>query len=188
MTSRPSRTEPATIEADVWGALAVVWGVGAFVALLTAAVWRLSPLTLASLDYEWQSRHYFVFLINLVMMTWYEGYRGFQRQFSPRFAARAAALYKQATPSQALLAPFILMCFLQAPRRRLIVAYLLAAGVAVLVAMYRTLPQPWRGILDAGVVVGLVWGVIATVLATFYALRYGTVVDAELVNRQRALK
>ena len=80
------------------------------------------------------------------------------------------------------------MCFLQAPRRRLIVAYLLAAGVAVLVAMYRTLPQPWRGILDAGVVVGLVWGVIATVLATFYALRYGTVVDAELVNRQRALK
>lgn len=119
-------------------------------------------------------------------MAWYEGYRGFQLQFSPRFAARAAALYKRATPGQALLAPFILMCFLQAPRRRLIVAYLLAVGVAVLVALYRTLPQPWRGILDAGVVVGLAWGIIATLWVTFYALRFGTVVDAELVNPTRA--
>lgn len=166
--------------------LAVVWGVGAFVALLTTAVCRLSPLALASLDYDWQSRHYIVFLINFVMMAWCEGYRGFQLQFSPRFAARAAALYKEATPCQALLAPFILMCFLEAPRRRLIAAYLLASGVVVLVALYRALPQPWRGILDAGVVVGLVWGIIATVWVTFYALRFGTVVDAELVNHKRA--
>ncbi|MFT4820361.1 MAG: hypothetical protein ACI8PP_000541 [Candidatus Pseudothioglobus sp.] len=166
--------------------LAVVWGVGAFVALLTTAIWRLSPLALASLDYDWQSRHYFVFFINFVVMAWYEGYRGFQLQFSPRFAARAAALYKQATPRQALLSPLILMCFLQAPRRRLIVAYLLAAGIAMLVALYRTLPQPWRGILDAGVVVGIAWGIIATVWVTFNALRFGTVVDAELVNPKRA--
>lgn len=121
-------------------------------------------------------------------MAWYEGYRGFQLQFSPRFAARAAALYRQATPGQALLAPLILMCFLQAPRRRLVVAYLLAVGVAVLVVLYRTLPQPWRGVLDAGVVIGLAWGVIATVWITCYALRFGTVVDAELVNHQRAGK
>jgi hypothetical protein len=36
------------------------------------------------------------------------------------------------------------------------------------------------------VVVGIAWGIIATVWVTFNALRFGTVVDAELVNPKRA--
>jgi hypothetical protein len=34
----------------------------------------------------------------------------------------------------------------------------------------RLLPQPWRGIVDAGVVVGLTWGTISLVVFCIQAL------------------
>ena len=33
----------------------------------------------------------------------------------------------------------------------------------VLIVSVRQLPQPWRGMVDAGVVVGLTWGVVSII-------------------------
>jgi hypothetical protein len=62
------------------------------------------------------------------------------------------------------LAPFFCMSLFSATRRGLIVAWAVVGGVAALVAGVRMLPQPWRGIVDAGVVAGLAWGTLALVL------------------------
>ena len=37
-------------------------------------------------------------------------------------------------------------------------------GIVTLVVLVRRLPQPWRGIIDGGVVVGLSWGIVAILI------------------------
>ena len=55
-------------------------------------------------------------------------------------------------------------------RRTKITAYALTFGIVVLVILVHRLDQPWRGIIDAGVVVGLGWGVLSLALCIVRAL------------------
>lgn len=162
------------------GIVAMLWGAGGFVALLLVAAYRLSLLAVDSLDYDWSAVHHALLVVNTGVMAWFEGYRGFQRSYSPRLAARARFLLHRATPLQAALAPLVCMGFVNAPRRRMISTWLLTAGIVAVVLVYRSLPQPWRGILDAGVVVGLLWGAAATVYHVARAFAAGPVADAEM--------
>lgn len=175
----PAHPHTAT-DRSRFGTTALVWGVGGFLALLLFALWRLVPMALASTELPWNALHWAIFGLNLLVMGWFEGYRGFQKGYSPRLAARARHLFDFATARQALLAPLVCMGFLDAPRRRLIGAWALTGGIVAVVMVYRLLPQPWRGILDAGVVLGLLWGVAATAHATWRALREGPAVDPEM--------
>ena len=163
------------------GSAALLWGVGGFLALLVVALWRLVPLALESTQHPWTLAHWALFAVNLAVMAWFEGYRGFQCSYSPRLAARAHHLFRAATPRQASLAPLICMGFLDAPRRRVIGAWALTGGIVAVLLVYRLLPQPWRGILDAGVVVGLLWGTLATLHFVRRALADGPAVDPEMV-------
>ncbi len=79
-------------------------------------------------------------------------------------AARAKHLRDQPTFLRVALAPFFCMAYFAAPKRRRIVAYSLTAGVILLVVLVQRLDQPWRGIVDVGVVIGLGWGMLATIL------------------------
>lgn len=165
----------------VLGTLALLWGAGGFFALLGFALVRLGPLVADSFDLPWGGLHWALFAFNLVVMAWYEGYKGFQLSYSPRFGARCAYLFRHATPLQALLAPLVCMGFIHAPRRRMIAAWALTIAIVIIILLYRQLPQPWRGILDAGVVVGLAWGMAATAWHVFAALRKGPRVDPQIV-------
>ena len=40
------------------------------------------------------------------------------------------------------------------------ISWFMVFAIFVLVVIVRALPQPWRGIVDGGVVVGLLWGVV----------------------------
>jgi hypothetical protein len=53
------------------------------------------------------------------------------------------------------------MAYIGATRKRRAIAWGVTLGVAVLVILVRRFAQPWRGIVDAGVVVGLAWAVVA---------------------------
>ena len=41
------------------------------------------------------------------------------------------------------------------------VTWILTAAIVLLVVLVRQLPMPWRGFVDAGVVVALTWGTLA---------------------------
>jgi len=102
-----------------------------------------------------------------------EGYRAFQLRFSPRVVLRAHELARDPSPLKVLLAPFYCMNLVYAPKVRLIISWLAVGLIFCAVYAVRQLDQPWRGIVDMGVVVALAWGIIAMVYFHLRALRTG---------------
>ncbi len=137
------------------------WGLGGVGLLLGSAVYRLAPIALEGLQQELHWQHWLFLLFVLAFMAYAEGYRAFQQGFSPRVAARARYLAERPNLVHAVFAPLFCMAYFHAPRRRKITSLSVTAGIIILIVLVRLLSQPWRGIVDAGVVVGLVWGVAA---------------------------
>lgn len=137
------------------------WGVAGTVALLVDAIMRLAPIAAEPLMQGGLSGSALVAYVAAIgFMAYVEGYRGFQLRFSPRVVARALAIGR-APWWCAPLAPVYCMGMVHATRRRLVGTWCLIAGIIAMVVMIRWLPQPWRGAIDAGVVVGLSWGSIS---------------------------
>ena len=111
-----------------------------------------------------------LYAFSVVFMAYAEGYKGFQLRFSPRVIARAARI-GQAPWWCKPLAPLFCMGLVYATRRRLIASWVLLLGIITLVMLISGLAQPWRGAIDAGVVVGLSWGMISVLAAAGQHLR-----------------
>ena len=156
------RVKIAGIVGAVWGAAGVLW-------ILAFAVYRLAPVAAEAIALEFQWYHWLVFCTNTFFMMYSEGYKGFQLAFSPRVAARAKYLMNHPTVIDILLAPAFCVGYYNTSTHRKTVVYVLTAGIIVLVWLVRMLEQPWRGIIDAGVVVGLSWGIVATTAYVVYA-------------------
>ena len=91
--------------------------------------------------------------------AFFEGYKAFQLKFSPMLVQRAMTLSREGTPlHHIILAPFYSMGLFHATKKRRIIAWAITSGVALMVGLVKRLPYPWRSIVDAGVVSGLVWG------------------------------
>jgi hypothetical protein len=167
MASRP--TTAAQLAIFAWAVLGVI-------ALLIEAVVRLLPRALEPImDGSLSGAGALAYVAAIVSLGYSEGYRGFQLRFSPRVIVRALAL-AQPTPRRAkwlliLLAPMMAMGLIHANRRRLIGSWMLLLCIVTLILLVSRLEQPWRGAVDAGVVVGLSWGTVATLVPMVQALR-----------------
>jgi hypothetical protein len=135
--------------------VAVVWGIGGVLALLTQAIIKLTPIALEPLGAEMAWGAVAAYVASVVLMAYSEGWRGFHQKFSPRVVARAAWLAENPRPLWLVLAPAFCTGLIGASRKRKIVAWILPMAIVVLVLIVRNIPQPWRGAVDAGVVVGL---------------------------------
>ncbi len=151
------------------GNLKALWGVAGVLALLGSAVYRMTPLAAGAFTYDLRWYHWVFLLLILLFMAYAEGYRAFQQGFSPRVAARARYLRNHRNTLHAFLAPLFCMGYFHATKRRQITSLLVTAGIVILVVLVRFLPQPWRGIVDAGVVVGLAWGLVSLVIFSYRA-------------------
>jgi len=150
--------------------LGFYWGIGGILLLLVFAIVRLSGTAAAAFAFEFKWYHWLLLVVNLFLMMYYEGYKGFQLAFSPRAVARARHLQTSGTLIHIILAPVFCMAYYAAPRRRVIATWILTTAIVILILLFQQLPQPIRGILDVGVVIGLSWGVIATVLFSIKSL------------------
>jgi hypothetical protein len=155
----------ANLPPSTWNvrSLAIVgWGSAGVLALLGQAIWRLTPFALEPLRRGRLERPQAALYVAWVLAAAYtEGYRAFQRGFSPRVVARAVYLARRPKPLRVLLAPAFCLSLFHANRRAHTRAWgLLITMIALVVIVHHT-PQPWRGIVDGGVVVGLVWGEVA---------------------------
>ncbi|HUF13925.1 MAG TPA: hypothetical protein VMN78_12545 [Longimicrobiales bacterium] len=90
-----------------------------------------------------------------------EGVRALQGSWVPRMVARAGELRSDSPRLHRVLAPLYAMSLIGAERRRVVRAWLGLALIVAAVLVVRGLPEPWRGIIDAGVCVALLWGLVA---------------------------
>jgi hypothetical protein len=164
------------------GRFAACWGVLGFSLLLGEAFYKVSPFVLELLSWPLQPLHWLILAAWVAFMGYSEGYRGFQMHYSPRFAARLHWLSQNASPMQAALAPLFCMGFFGTTRKRKIVAYCLTSGIVLLVVFIRMLPQPWRGIIDLGVMVGLGWGLLSVLWFVRQALDQGKIYADPVVS------
>jgi hypothetical protein len=146
------------------------WGLAGVALLLGGALYRLTPLAMDAFTYDWSWQHWLLFAIMIFFMAYAEGYRAFQQGFSPRVAARARYLREHPNALHAIFAPLFCMAYFHAPRRRKVVSISVTTGIIVLVILVRLLPQPWRGIIDGSVVVGLAWGLVSLIVFGYQAL------------------
>ena len=145
--------------------IAPFWGLAGIFFLLGFAVYRLTPKAIEAIEMPLSPWQWTVLVLWTLFMGVAEGYRGFQQRFSPRTAARARYLRDQPSPMRVILAPFFCMGYFHATRRVKITSVSLTAAIVVIIVLVSFSSQPWRGIIDFGVVVGLTWGLVS--LASF---------------------
>lgn len=142
-----------------------LWGAGGVLLIMLQGASRLIPPAIEPLargDLLWWQLG--LYGLSICFNGYVKGYRVMHRSFAPRVAARALHLSREPWSLIALVAPLYCMGLLRATRRRLLVSWSVLVGVVGLIVVVRRLDQPYRGIVDAGVVVGLLWGAIALVL------------------------
>lgn len=153
------------------GSFAAVWGLFGVVALLVRPLLPLGANALSALQSDLAPIHWAFFALWVPFMAWSEGWRGFHLRFAPRTAARAAWLAENATPLRVMLAPLVCLALVHVRRSTLIARLILLTALVGLIASVRLLPAPWRGLVDAGVVVGLGWGALSVLWFGLQALR-----------------
>jgi hypothetical protein len=159
-----------TQTAKLLGKVGAVWGFTGAFCLISFAVWRLTPLAIEAMTQPLTGLHWSLLVLNVLFMTYSEGYKGFQLAFAPRVAARSLYLAEHPTLARVIFAPLFVIGYFHATRRRLITTYLLTSMIIVLVLLVHELAQPWRGIVDAGVVAGLIWGLASMLYFMLQAL------------------
>jgi hypothetical protein len=152
------------------GAIGAVWGLAGVMALLVSACYRLWPKAVDAISFPFAWYHWAALVAIVVGMAYAEGYKGFQKAFSPRTAARARYLRQYPRIGHIVLAPFFCMGYFHATKRRKITSISLTLGIIALIILVYLVPQPWRGIIDAGVVVGLAWGIVSLLVFGLQAL------------------
>lgn len=151
--------------------IGVLWGVAGVSSILLRAIVGLAPHAQKSIEAGLTNFQWLALIAFALFMMVAEGYRGFQKKFSPRTAARVRYLRDNPKPLHIILAPFFCMGYFHANRKTRLTAIILTLGVLVLVLLVSSFcVEPWRGIIDFGVVLGLSWGLISFWIFTAKAL------------------
>lgn len=143
-----------------YGAL---WGVAGIIALLCFAIFRLTPYGLEALRNGLTPVQWLILVAWCGFMIISEGRDGFARHLAPRIAARAQQIKTDGDVASILLAPLYCFGYFRAPARQMITSYAAIVVIIIAVVIVHQFSQPWRGIVDCGVVLGLSYGVVAIV-------------------------
>ncbi len=162
------------------GSLVLTWALGGVTAILAFAILRLSPRVAEAFALDLGGEHYAFAAVFTLFMLYTEAWRGFHKKFSPRAVSRGLYLAAEGRLLHRVLAPIFAMSFFHATKRRVIASWILTAVIVGFVLAMRLLEQPWRGLVDLGVVVGLGAGILTLYAEAWRIARGGSPVDPEL--------
>ncbi len=140
------------------GRIAAVWALVGITLILGDAIARVAPFAFDAIRDGLSAPQWIVLVVWVIVMVVAEGYRGFQKRLAPKVVARATDLRHDGRGVDRWLAPLYCLGYFHAARRQLITTWSLTVGIVLLIVIVRTIAQPWRGIIDAGVFAGLVYG------------------------------
>lgn len=157
--------------------LVSTWGVLGVVLLFCQAMYRLGVRAVEAVQMPLTQQQQWLLIGWTLFNLYAEGYRAFQKRFSPRVVVRAHYLGQNYTPLRVLFAPFFCMALIYSARREKVIAYATTVMILCFILLLRHVAQPWRGIVDAGVVVALAWGALTMLVLHARALVTGRVPD-----------
>lgn len=153
------------------------WGVVGVVLLFCQAMYRLGTRAFEAVQMPLTSSQLWLLIGWSAFNLYAEGYRAFQKRFSPRVVVRAHYLGHNHTPLRVIFAPLFCMALIHSARREKVIAWATTVMILCFILLLRHVPQPWRGIVDAGVVVALAWGALVMLVLHARALVTGNVPD-----------
>jgi hypothetical protein len=165
---QPERRGTVSVRIRTLGAF---WGIAGVAVVLVYAAFGLATYAADAVTAGLAPLEWLLLVVNCVFMAWVEGYRGFQLRFSPRVAARALHVYEHPTLVRLWFAPLFCAGYFGATARLKRNVWIGTALIVLAVLLFNRVPQPWRGILDAGVVVGLGWGTVSLLIAAWATWR-----------------
>ena len=145
--SPASTTDPsgAATHGPNWvGWLGAVWGLSGVVLLLSSAVWRLTPIAWDALTGPLSTVQTGFAVFWVIFMAYSEGYKGFQKAFSPRVVVRAAWLRTHPRAWLVLLAPLFCMGMVHATKKRMVVSWTLMVVIVGFVVAVKLLGRSNR--------------------------------------------
>lgn len=141
--------------------IAAFWGVLGVILLVGKSCQSLFSRAEEALRNGLEPYQWIILVCYALFMLYFEGYRGFQKKFSPRTAARVHYLYSHPKPLHVALAPFFCMGYFYATKKVRIAAIAISTLILCVIFFMRYCPQPWRGIIDVGVILGLSYGLLS---------------------------
>lgn len=143
------------------GGIGAIWGIVGVSLILGRGLSCIYPFSRELCGIHLSSLQWVGLAASLALLGYAEGYKAFHLGFSPRVAARALYLRSNPTLLRVVLAPLFCMGFFHATRKRKTVTYSVTTGVILLIIGVSRMEQPWRGIIDVGVLLGLGWGLVS---------------------------
>ena len=174
------------------GLLGAIWGIVGVLFLIGYAVLRLEPVALDAFSYPLAWYHWLLLLLNTSVTLYFKGHFAFQKGLSPRVAGRARYLRSHPQALHLLLAPLFCMGYFHIVRRKQVITIITTLAMVMLIMGVRLLSQPWRGLIDVGILSALAWGFLTILVYSFQALtqaqcRFGDFIpkamSAETPNR-----
>ncbi len=152
------------------GNMAVLWALAGVAGLFASAVIRLGGRGIETIVGGLAPVQWVALAVLTLVMVYGEGVVALQRRWVPRLIERARALRGERFGLQ-LLAPLYGLSLVGAPLPRLARAWLGTAAIVTAILIVRSLPDPWRGIVDFSVAAALGWGLISIALRAPRAFR-----------------
>lgn len=154
------------------------WSVSTFGLVVVAitlaeASLRLGARAMSTLHSGLSVQDYALFILSVAAFGYGEGYRALHRRFIPHVIERAIELahsHLRGFRGFALSALYVL-CMVHAPRREVVKAWVSVALIVCAVVIVKALPEPYRGIIDAGVAVALGIGLGSLIVGYVAAVR-----------------
>mmetsp|Transcript_67068 Transcript_67068/g.169323 ORF Transcript_67068/g.169323 Transcript_67068/m.169323 type:complete len:260 (+) Transcript_67068:54-833(+) len=156
------------------------WGVFGVCGYLSYGIAKVVPIVLdglGAIDAWWQ---WGLLAATLLFFAYVEGYKGFQLGFSPRVVSRAWVVSEEVDDAPVwhkALAPAFCIGYFHGTTKRVITSWAVTTVIFAVVIGVKQLPNPYRAIIDAGVIVGLLWGVISILVLYFQSQQKSTPPD-----------
>jgi len=142
------------------------WGAFGVCGYLGYGVAKVVPIVLdglGSIEAPWQ---WGLLAFTLFFFAYVEGYRGFQKGFSPRVVSRAWVVAEESANApfwHKILAPAFCIGYFHGTLKRVLTSWGVTSVIFAVVVGVKQLANPYRAIIDAGVIVGLIWGIVSII-------------------------
>lgn len=145
--------------------LAPAWALLGVAGLFTSAVVRLGSRGLATVGEGLSPVQWVALVLFTLVMVYGEGVLALQRKWVPRLLGRARSLRHEPLGLK-ILGPLYGLSLVGGTRKELLRGWLGTLAIITAIVIVRSMPEPWRGIVDFAVASALAWGLLSIALGS----------------------